>query len=113
VRNIIKKILLEEVNQYQYQVRDIGGDTYYRKLKSDKYWEHTTKEDYDTYSNSKNIVKWEERKYGKQPYVRQIDVPATMKDGELNYLMGYYENISPNNYTIKNDGEDIIIKFKK
>ena len=42
MRDIIRKILLEEVSQYEYQVRDIGGDTYYRKQKGDKYWEFTT-----------------------------------------------------------------------
>ena len=36
-----------------------------------------------------------------------------MEEGKLDYLMGYYENVSPNDYIIKNDGEGIIIKLKK
>ena len=38
MRDIIRKILLEEVSQYEYQVRDIGGDTYYRKRKDFFKW---------------------------------------------------------------------------
>ena len=35
MKDVIKKILLEEISKHQYQIRDIGGDTYYKKLKSD------------------------------------------------------------------------------
>ena len=113
MKDVIKKILLEEINKHQYQIRDIGGDTYYKKLKSDSDWVFTTKDDFEKNSNSGNVVKWKEKKLVKQPYVRQKEVPATMKEGKLDYLMGYYENVSPNDYIIKNDGEDIIIKLKK
>lgn len=111
MRDIIRKILLEEVSQYEYQVRDIGGDTYYRKQKGGKYWEFTTKEDFDTYATDKNTVKWEENKPPKPPYVRQVDVPTEMKgkDGKIKYLKGYFENLSPNDYKIEIDGKSIKI----
>ena len=91
---------MEEVSKYEYQVRDIGGDTYYRKQKGDKYWEFTTKDDFDAYATDKNTVKWVEKKPPKPPYVRQVDVPTTMKgkDGRIKYLKSYFENLSPNEF---------------
>ena len=111
MRDIIRKILLEEVSQYEYQVRDIGGDTYYRKRKGDKYWEFTTKEDFDAYATDKNTVKWEEKKPPKPPYVRQVDVPTTMKgkDGKIKYLKDYFENLSPNDFKVEIDDKSIKI----
>ena len=94
MRDIIRKILLEEVSQYEYQVRDIGGDTYYKKRKGDKYWEFTTKNDFDENATDKNTVKWVEKKPPKPPYVRQVDVPTTMKgkDGKIKYLKDSYSS---------------------
>ena len=111
MRDVIRKILLEEVSQYEYQVRDIGGDTYYKKQKGDKYWEFTTKDDFDAYATNKNTVKWVENKPPKPPYVRQVDVPTTMKgkDGKIKYLKDYFENLSPNDFKVEIDGKSIKI----
>jgi len=65
VRNLIRKILLEEVKktEWEYQVRDIGGsDVFYKRKKGDKKWDFT--DELDFYKNSKkhNQIKWKEKK---------------------------------------------------
>ena len=52
-----------------------------------------------------------EKKPPKPPYVRQVDVPTTMKgkDGKIKYLKDYFENLSPNDFKVEIDGKSIKI----
>jgi hypothetical protein len=61
MKNIIRKILLEEVKktEWEYQVRDIGGsDVYYKRKKSEKFWSFIDEKD----SEKGKIVKWNKKK---------------------------------------------------
>ncbi len=63
--NHIKNTLLNEskVIDYQYQVRDIGGnDVYYKKNKNSKYWKFIDKKEFDKKANKKNTIEFKKCK---------------------------------------------------
>ena len=68
VKDLIKKRLNHLLNQakkleYQYQVRDIGGDdVYYKRKKGEKLWTFTDEKDFTKNSNKENIVKYKPKK---------------------------------------------------
>ncbi len=102
-------ILYEEKEKCQYQIRNIGGDTYYKKCGKDKKWSFTDEVDYLKNSKKSNIVKWEEKKPKNQPKVRQLEVPQKKGD-KLEDLKIYYTNLSPNDYEVKVEDDRIVIK---
>ena len=60
MKNIIRGILLEEYlkhKKYEYQVRDIDGPVYYKRIKGDK-WSFTDEVDFYKNCDKSNIVKW-------------------------------------------------------
>jgi hypothetical protein len=56
----IRQILREErqKKETQYQVRDIGGPIYYKKVKGEKYWHIIDEKEYFENSNKKNRIEW-------------------------------------------------------
>jgi len=102
------EILNEGKESCKYQVRNIGGDVYYKKCKGDKQWMFTDEIDFVKNSNSKNTVEFVEKKPKKQPYVRQVDVPQKKGD-RLEYLKVYYTNLSPNDFNVSIKGDSIVI----
>lgn len=102
------EILNEGKESCKYQVRNIGGDVYYKKCKGDKKWMFTDEIDFVKNSNSKNTVKFVEKKPKKQPYVRQLEVPQKKGD-KLEYLKVYYTNVSPNDFDVSIKDGSIII----
>lgn len=68
VKDLIKKRLNHLLNEakkleYQYQVRDIGGDeVYYKRKKGEKLWTFTDEKDFTKNSNKENIVKYKPKK---------------------------------------------------
>lgn len=64
VKDLIKKRLNHLLNEakkleYQYQVRDIGGEeVYYKRKKGEKLWTFTDEKDFTKNSNKENIVKY-------------------------------------------------------
>jgi len=102
------ELLNEEKESCKYQVRNIGGDVYYKKCKGDKQWIFTDEIDFVKNSNSKNTVEFVEKKPKKQPYVRQEDVPQKKGD-RLEYLKVYYTNLSPNDFNVSIKGDSIVI----
>ena len=101
--------ILNEGKEYcKYQVRNIGGDVYYKKCKGDKKWMFTDEIDFVKNSNSKNTVEFVENKPKKQPYVRQLEVPQKKGD-KLEYLKVYYTNVSPNDFDVSIKDGSIII----
>ncbi len=102
------EILNEGKESCKYQVRNIGGDVYYKKCKGDKKWMFTDEIDFFKNSNSKNTVEFVEKKPKKQPYVRQLEVPQKKGD-KLEYLKVYYTNVSPNDFDVSIKDGSIII----
>jgi hypothetical protein len=113
------EILNEGKESCKYQVRNIGGDVYYKKCKGDKNvyykkckgdkkWMFTDEIDFVKNSNSKNTVEFVEKKPKKQPYVRQLEVPQKKGD-KLEYLKVYYTNVSPNDFDVSIKDGSIII----
>ncbi len=101
-------LINEGVEKCQYQVRDIGGDVFYKKCSGDKKWEFITEVDFLKNSNRNNTVKWEKSKE-KKSNIRQLDVPQK-KGNKLEDLKIYYTNLSPDGYEIKiEDGKIIIL----
>ena len=65
MKNIIRKILLEEVKktEWEYQVRDIGGsDVYYKRKKGEKFWSFINEKEFEKDSEKGKIVKWNKKK---------------------------------------------------
>jgi hypothetical protein len=52
------EFLLEKKLGYEYQIRDICGDNYYKRKIGGKYWEFTTKEDFEKNINDDNVIQW-------------------------------------------------------
>lgn len=101
-------ILTEEKEKCQYQIRNIGGDVYYKKCGKDKFWSFTDEVDFLKNSKRSNIVKWEKPK-DKGPKIRQLEVPQKKGD-KLEDLKIYYTNLSPDNYEVKiEDGKITIL----
>jgi hypothetical protein len=89
--------------KYEYQVRDIGGDTFYKRTKGGKIWSFTNELDYCKNSNSKNIIKWKEPKEKKSPKIRQIEIEQDLdyKKYPLETYKRYLENVCPSNFKIE------------
>lgn len=92
-------------------MRDIGGPVYYKRMKGED-WSFINEAEFYKNSNRNNTVEWKEKKAKKGPKVRQVEVPTEMKE-RIDYLKIYYENLSPNDFKIEIEGDDIIkIKTK-
>jgi len=92
-------------------MRDIGGPVYYKRMKGED-WSFIDEAEFYKNSNRNNTVEWKEKKTKKGPKVRQVEVPTEMKE-RIDYLKIYYENLSPNDFKIEIEGDDIIkIKTK-
>lgn len=100
-------IITEEKERCEYQVRDIGGNSYYKKCGKDKKWSFTDETDFHKNSNRNNTIKWEKPKE-KKSKIRQLELPQKKVD-HIEYLKVYYTNLSPDNYEIKIEGDKIII----
>ena len=75
-------------------------------------WSFIDEAEFYKNSNRNNTVEWKEKKAKKGPKVRQVEVPTEMKE-RIDYLKIYYENLSPNDFKIEIEGDDIIkIKTK-
>ena len=73
---------------------------------------HSLMEEFYKNSNRNNTVEWKEKKAKKGPQVRQVEVPTEMTE-RIDYVKIYYENLSPNDFKIEIEGDDIIkIKTK-
>ncbi len=61
IKYLLREALISE--SFQYQVRDIGGgDVFYKRKKSEKFWTFIDKEEFEKYSNKENVVKHKEKK---------------------------------------------------
>jgi hypothetical protein len=89
--------------EYEYQVRDIGGDVYYKRKNNSKEWEFTNELDFFKNSKKSNVVKWEKLKDKNAPKIRQIEVEQDLnyKKYPLETYKRYLENICPSNFNIE------------
>ena len=58
VERHFKGILEEAKGKYEYQVRDIDGNVYYKRKVGAKYWECTTEKDFKKNMNDDNVIAW-------------------------------------------------------
>ena len=110
MKKLIRHILLEESQKYEYQIRDIGGPIYYKRQKGEK-WSFIDETEFYKNSNRNNIVKWVEKKPKKESKVNQMDVPQKKVD-KLVYLYTYYQNLTSNDCEVVKKNGSIIIKIK-
>ena len=106
-------ILLEsdDVTQYEYQVRNIGGDVFYKRVKGEGIWSFTNELDFYKNSNLKNVIEWEKPEEPKGPKIRQVEVNQDLeyKKNELETYKRYVENVCPSNFKIEIVGDSIKI----
>ena len=110
MKNLIRHILLEESQKWEYQVRDIGGPVYYKRQKGEN-WSFIDEVDFYKNSNRNNTVKWVEKKPKKGPKVKQVDVPQEKGD-KLDYLYIYYQNLTSNDCKVEKKDNSIVITVK-
>jgi hypothetical protein len=110
MKNLIRHILLEESQKWEYQIRDIGGPVYYKRQKGGN-WLFIDEAEFYKDSNRNNTVKWVEKKPKNQPKVKQIEVPQGDVD-EMEYLYVYYQNLTYKDYKVEKTDDSIIIKVK-
>jgi hypothetical protein len=110
MKNLIRHILLEEAQKWEYQVRDIGGPVYYKRKKGSD-WFFIDEVEFYKDSNRNNTVKWVEKKPKKGPKIKQLEVPQKKVD-KLDYLYIYYQNLTSNDCKVEKTDDSIIIKVK-
>ena len=110
MKNLIRHILLEEAQKWEYQVRDIGGPVYYKRQKGGD-WVFIDEVEFYKNSNRNNTIKWIEKKPKNQPKVKQVEVPQGDVD-EMEYLYVYYQNLTYKDYKVEKTDDSIIIKIK-
>lgn len=61
--NIIRSILIEELRKtnWEFQVRNIDGPLYYKRLVGEKTWSFTDEVDFYKNSTKNNIIKWQKK----------------------------------------------------
>ena len=100
-------IINESKSGCKYQIRDVGGDVFYKKCGPDKKWSFIDGVEFYKNSSNGNIEKWEKPK-DKKSKIRQMDVPQ--KGGnKLEDLKIYYTNLSPSGYEVRIEGDKITI----
>lgn len=53
-----ENFLLEKKGKYEYQVRDIDGNVYYKRKVGSKLWEFTDEKDFNNNINDDNVIQW-------------------------------------------------------
>jgi hypothetical protein len=94
-------IMLENdnLNNYEYQVRNIGGDVFYKRKKGDKKWQFIDEVEFYKNSTKKNLIKWEDKdsKKNKTKEVKSLDY----NKNPLEVYKIYFENISPSDFKVE------------
>jgi len=99
----------DNLTQYEYQVRNIGGDVFYKRVKGEDVWSFTNELDFYKNSNSKNTISWEKPEEPKGIKIRQVEVNQDLdyKTNELETYKRYIENVCPSNFKIEIVGDSI------
>ncbi len=101
----LKKLsgISESKIRFEYQIRDIDGNVYYKREEGTKIWKFTSELDFYKNSNTNNIVKWK-NKEEKNKNNKKI------KNNILEQYKEYFENICPSKFKIEIEDENIVIK---
>lgn len=94
-------IMLENdnLNNYEYQVRNIGGDVFYKRKKGDNKWQFIDEVEFYKNSTKKNLITWEDKdsKKNKTKEVKSLDY----NKNPLEVYKIYFENISPSDFKVE------------
>lgn len=108
---VLSGVLNESIdsNKYHYQVRDIGGDVFYKKLKDDDCWHFTTELDFYKNSNKENLIDWEKPEPKEKDKVKQFEINQDLnyKKNPIETYKRYLENICPSDFKIEIVGDYI------
>jgi hypothetical protein len=106
-------ILSEATNviQYEYQVRDIGGDVFYKRASGEVVWHFTDELDFLKNSNTKNVINWKKPKDKESFKIKQIEVDQELnyKNNSLETYKRYLENVCPSTFKVEISGDSIKI----
>ncbi len=102
-------------NEYEFQIRNIGGDVYYKRKKGSEMWEFIDELDFVKNSKKSDIIKCEKPKGKKAPKVKQLEIDQKLnfKKHPLETYKRYLENVCPSNFKIKIEDGQIKIVDKK
>ena len=98
--------------EYEYQIRNIGGNIFYKKEKNTDVWTFTDETDFYKNSNSENTIEYSEPEKKKGAKIRQIEVNQDLdyKKNPLETYKRYLENVIPSNFNVDVVGNHIEIK---
>jgi hypothetical protein len=57
----IRRILREETQEWEYQMRYIDGPVFYKRKKGDELWVFTNAEEFAENAHNSKIVKWDKK----------------------------------------------------
>ena len=88
--------------EYEYQIRNIGGNIFYKKEKNTDVWTFTDETDFYKNSNSENTIEYSEPEKKKGAKIRQIEVNQDLdyKKNPLETYKRYIENVIPSNFSV-------------
>jgi predicted secreted Zn-dependent protease len=61
MRDVIRKILKEETQEWEYQIRYIDGPVFYKRKKGETTWSFTTDKEFAENAHKCKIIKWDEK----------------------------------------------------
>jgi hypothetical protein len=98
---LLSGIILENdsSNSYEYQVRSIGDDIFYKRKKGDKKWQFIDEVEFYKNSIKDNLVIWEDKdsKKNKTKEIKSLDY----NKNPLEVYKIYFENISPSDFKVE------------
>lgn len=59
--SLLNLLLEENKSKYEYQIRDIGGLTFYKRKVGEKIWSFTTTDDFVNNAHKSKIIKWKNK----------------------------------------------------
>ncbi len=88
--------------EYEYQIRNIGGDIFYKREKGEDTWSFTDETDFYKNSNSENTIEYNEPEKKKESKIRQVEVNQDLdyKKNPLETYKRYIENVIPSNFSV-------------
>ena len=108
---VLSGVLSESIDssKYYYQVRDIGGDVFYKKIKDDDCWHFTTELDFYKNSNKENLIDWKKTETNNKDKFKQFEINQDLnyKKNPLETYKRYLENITPSDFKIEIVGDCI------
>jgi hypothetical protein len=100
---ILSGVLNEERENFEYQIRDIGGDVFYKRVLGEKKWRFTTELDFYKNANKKNTIKWDNE-------TKKEESREKKSEDVLEFYKKYFQNMSPSHFKITIKGDEIVIK---